>query len=91
MRWLWLLPILGLCGFSPIYQAHDNQRKVDDEFVNVYGQAQPDQFKVFNTTPNLTQLKDGEAVIFSCSTVKMMFRSGQEIFAVGVSCITVRR
>lgn len=90
----YLIPIfciLILCGFGPIYQSHDSQEKVDTEFVNLYDQAQSEQFRVVVATPNLNDLKDGEFVIMNSSTTKVMFRIGQEIYSVNVSCVTVRR
>lgn len=89
MRWL----ILGLllCAFTPLYPVHDTPAKVDDEIKNVADSVQDEQLTVFTSTPILSQLKDGQMVIFSSGTVKLMFRQNQEIFAVSVSCITVRR
>lgn len=70
---------------------HDSQAQVDSEFKTVYDQAQPKQFRNVTSTPILADMQDGEVVTFSSGVVKIMFRVGQEIFAVGVSCVTVRR
>jgi len=86
-----LLAAIGLCAFGPIHNSHDSQGKIDSEFTNLYGQAQPAQFEIVSSTPNLTDMKDGEVVIFSSGAVKMMWRAGQELYAVSGSCITVRR
>lgn len=91
LPWVSIVCVLALSAFSPIYTAHDDQKKTDDEFTNIYGQAQSSQFKVVASTPNLTDLKDGEVVIFSTGAVKLMFRNGQDIYAVTVSCVTIRR
>lgn len=91
MRYRFLLLIPFLCAFSPVYQAHDNQQKTDGEFVNLYDQAQAEQFRVVTSTPILSDLKDSEVVIFSSGTSKLMWRAGQEVYAVQGSCVTVRR
>lgn len=87
----WLILALFLCAFSPIYSSHDNQGKIDSELKNIYDQAQSEQFRVVTATPNLTDLKDREVVIFSSGAIKLMLRSGQDIYVVSVSCITIRR
>lgn len=91
MRYLILILALPLCAMSPIYKIHDNSRKVDDEFTNVYGQTQAEQFRTVQSTPILSEMKDFEVVIVSSGAVKLMFRVGQEIYAVSGSCVTVRR
>lgn len=87
----WIILSLFLCAFSPIYSQHDTKEKVDNEFKNGYDQMQPRQFTVVTSTPNLSDFRDGEMVIFSSGAVKVMVRVGQEIYTVGISCITVRR
>lgn len=93
MKRLILALTFGLYAFAPIAQEHETPAKVDAEFFNVYDQAQPKQFRVVTTTPSVldTNFKDGEIVIFSSGAVKLMLRSGQEIYAINVSCITIRR
>lgn len=91
MRWLYPFLILGLCGFGPIYTQHDSPEKLDGEFKNAYDQAQARQFRVFTATPNLNDLQDNEVIIVSSGAIKMMFRSGQEIFSINVTSVTVRR
>ncbi len=92
MRWLIPIFILVFCGFTQIYSRHDTQDKVDNEILNIYDQAQSQQFRVVMATPNLTELRDNEVVVFSTGTlVRLMFRAGQEIYSVSVSCVTVRR
>ena len=88
-----LIPVgIGLlCAFSPVYNTHDSPTRIDDEFTNLYDQAQAEQFRVVFATPNLNDLKDNEVVIVSSGAIKMMFRVGQEIYSVNVSCVTVRR
>lgn len=91
-RLAWLFSALVLCGFGPIYTDHDSQPKVDVEIKNLYDQAQGKQFRVVVATPNLMDLKDSEVVIMSTgAVVRLMFRSGQEIFSIPVTSVTVRR
>ena len=94
----WLIFVVFLCAFTPVANKHDTQDKTDSEFVNIYQQAQSKNFKVVSATPSLNDLQDGEIVIVSSITnnpgqsyTKLMFRSGQEIFSVNLSCVTVRR
>ena len=77
---------------TPIYDQHDSQEKVDEELRNIYYAAQSNQFTIFTDTPTPTDLKDGEIVIYSSGTVqKLIWRDGEDIYAVQGSCITVRR
>ena len=88
----WIPFLLLLCAFTPIYTEHDDQRKTDQEFINVANDVQSRQFKVVNSTPNLLDLRDNELVIMSSGTItRIMFRTGQEVYSLNVSCVTVRR
>lgn len=90
-RIAFLIASLALCGLSPLNVQHDSQKKVDDEFVQAYNGLQSKRFRVVTTTPNYSDLEDGEMVIYSSGALKIMFRSGVDIYAVNFSCITVRR
>lgn len=88
----WLLIALFLCAFTPIYLDHGDKKRTDDEFTNIYQQAQAKNFRVMPDTPSLNDIQEGEMVIVSTTSfTKIMFRRNQEIFAIGVSCVTVRR
>lgn len=89
MRYLILIPFL--MAFTPLYNEHESQVKVDAEFKNVAVKVQDKSFAIVNSTPNLTDFQDGEFRIFQATVTKIMFRAGQEIYAVTVSCITVKR
>lgn len=93
MRYILTLLLVGfLCGMSPIYNEHDTPAKIDAEIVQIYDQAQPEQFRVVNTTPVLTEMKDNEVILMSTgTTVRLLIRNGQEIYAILGSCVTVRR
>lgn len=96
MRWLILALCVPLMAFTPIANEHDSQQKVDDEFKQIYQQAQPIQYRKFDSTPNLTDLQDGQMAIISSSTrngsySKFIYRDNLEIYTVGGSCITIRR
>jgi hypothetical protein len=90
MRYLWLLSLL-LLAFKPIQEVYDKPEKIKDEFDNLEQDAQSEQFDVWKTTPNLTDLKDGQIVIFSSGAIKLMWRNRNDIYAVQGSCITIRR
>lgn len=88
----WLLLALFLVGFTPITATHDSTENIDAEFKNIESSLQDQQFRVVKDTPVLSDLKDGEIVIFSSGTLnKLLFRSNQEVYAVQFSCITIRR
>lgn len=87
-----LIASLCLCGLTPIYVSHDEQKKTDDEFIGLYDGVQSRQFRIVTTTPNLTDFRDGEMMVFtSTNQAKVMMRVGNEIYLVNFSCITVRR
>ena len=90
-RWIWLLAI-PLFAFTPIHWDYSQPENVRDEFRNAENDLQSKQFDVFPTTPALSELRDFQIVVItSNSYVKLMFRSGQDIYAVTVSCVTVKR
>lgn len=78
-------------AFAPIYTKHDEENKTNDEFINIYNQAQPRQFRVVTATPIVSDLQDGEVVIVSSGTIRLMLRSNIEIYSINLSCVTVRR
>jgi len=93
MKW-WHWPVIGLFlmgAYKPLYQTHENEDKVTAEFINIEESVQTEDFTVRSTTPNLTDLKDGQIVIFSSGSVKLMFRQLNDIYSVNASCITIRR
>lgn len=92
MKKLWLLLVIPLFGFTRIHPTYDRPADIQDEFANVQNDLQPKEFTVFQSTPNLGDLRDGELVIVSSGAyVKMMFRQNQEIYKIDVSCVTVYR
>ena len=92
MRYLWLFLLFPLYGFTRIHSTYEKPEYITDEFANVENDLQPKAFSIYQSTPNLVDFKDGEIVIVSSGTYnKLMFRSGQDLFAVSFSCITVKR
>lgn len=84
----WLL----LSGFTPIFSNYYDAENIREEFSNLENDVQSQQFTVFQSTPVLSELKDGQIVIVSSGTYnKLMFRTGQDIFSISVSCVTVFR
>lgn len=83
---------LPLLGFTRIHEDYEISEYIRDEFANVENTVQDQSFRVFNSTPNLLDLKDGEIVLMSSNTVnKLMYRNNQEIYSINASCVTVRR
>ena len=91
MRYAWLLLIPVLCAYKPLKTTYESYEEVGQEIRNIEKNVQGRQFTVVDSTPNLTDLQDGEVVIFSSGTTRLMFRNGQEIYSVNVSCVTVYR
>jgi len=92
MRYLWLLLALPLMGFTPIFSKHDSTDKIDREIRNAEASLQDQSFTVFNSTPNLRALKDGQIVIVTSNTWNvLMWRNNEEIYKVTGSCVTVTR
>ena len=91
IKWLPLI-CLVLMAFTPVYDTHDTPAKLDVEFKAVSDTAQPRQWRVFGTTPVLSDLDDGEFVTVSSNSFNaIMWRANQEIFSVKGSCVTAYR
>ena len=90
-RLLWGLLILPLLGLTPVFNDYSDKEQIGIEFKNVYDGAQSRQFTVWKTTPGLSELRDGEMVIYSSGTVFLMLRDNQDLYQVQVSCITIKR
>ena len=51
-------------SMNEVNAVHDSTDKIDQEFENLYYQAQGKQFTVVRTTPTVDDLKEGEFVIY---------------------------
>jgi hypothetical protein len=73
----------GHC-LQPITKEHDNQEKTDLEFDNLYRNAQDQQFTVVNSSLAMTDMKDGQAVIYTTGTVTPIFqiRVGTSVYVI---------
>ena len=93
MKGLWLIPMCFflVAAYHPQYETYETKEKIGDEFKNIETDVQSAAFKVFKTTPNLSDLRDGEIIIFSSGAVKLMWRNLNDIYMVQGSCITIRR
>lgn len=92
MRWLWILSLPLILGFTRIHWDYERPEYVREEFSNLETNVQDQSFTVFTGTPTLSDLKDGQIVIVSSGTFnKLMYRIGQEVFSVDVSCVTYIR
>ena len=81
MRYLFLgLCLFFLTGLTPIYDKHENNEQIDEEFRNLYLNVQPIQFEIVNSTPSGTQYKDGQMVIVSTTTMILMLTRGSTVY-----------
>lgn len=88
----WLLLCVMLMAFTPQYQRHDTQEKVDSEFKNLGNDVQSREFTVLSSTPTPKDMRIGEIVIMSSGAAKMLLiRVGEDIYSVQTSCITIWR
>ena len=78
-------------AYAPLYETYESKEKIVDEFKNIENDLQSREFRVFSSTPNLSDLVDGEIVVFSSGSVKIMFRNLNDVYSVNASCITIRR
>lgn len=95
MNKLVLLLVLPLMAFTMIYNSHPDQKSVDGEFNNIDDNKQDAEFRILQTTPVLSDLKDHEIVIISSNGANgmssLMWRDNVEIFSIRGSCVTVLR
>jgi len=91
MRYLWLLLIPFLCGFTRVHWEYSKPEDIKDEFQNLEIAVQDKQFRTVYSTPSLGSLQDREVVISSGDVNGLMFRNGQEIYFIKFSCVTITR
>ena len=92
--WLGLIVLsVGIIyAYTPIYTEHKDLKQVDTEFSNIEESVQGNQFTVYNATPILSELRDREVVIVSSmGWTALMIRVYDDIYAIKLSCTTVRR
>ena len=65
--------ILASCvmflGLTPISNDYSKKDNVESEFKNLYGQVQDKQFTIVSATPTLTDLQDGQIIIWKAGNV----------------------
>ena len=86
MRYLWILFLPALCyGVTPIANDYGDAQNSYVEFRNVMDNAQDKSFTVVTTTPNYTDLRDGEIVVCVSTpfvtSVNLMLRAGTTLYA----------
>ena len=94
MKYVWVIIILSaelIFALTPIHNTFDDKDVIQSEFNNIYENAQDQQFTIVGSTPLLTNIKDGQFVIFSSGAIKVMFKMNQDIFSISASCITIIR
>ena len=65
-----LFLVLVLCGMRRIHTVYDTQEKIQQEFDNIFRNAQDEQFKVVNSSQAINAMKDGQFLIYSTGTVE---------------------
>ena len=91
MKLLWILFFsFFLVGATPIYNRHENENQVDEEFRNIYLHFQPKQFTVVGSTPSSTDFQNAELVIFSTGAVKLMLTIDTTVYQLIFSSIQGR-
>ena len=87
-----LMLIPGLAwGLSPVNNDFKDT-SLDVEFKNIYDNAQAKEFRVFRSTPPLSELRNMEGAIVSSNTlVYFIFRADENLYRVNVSCIAAGR
>ena len=90
MRRLYLVGLFFLLGASPIRETYKSDTDIKAEFQNVYFSLQDKQFRVFDSTPSLNSLRDGEMVIYSSGTAnKFIIRRSSRIYEVDLRLNTL--
>lgn len=77
--------ISQLNAITPVRSGYKSEEDIAPEFENIFENAQDQQFRVFKTTPNTVDLKDGEMVIYSSGTTNLMLRVGTTVYMVKIS------
>ena len=91
VRYLFLcLCLVLLTGLTPIYNTHDSQEKIDEEFRNLYLNVQPKQFVVVDSTPEATEFQNAEFVIFNSGMVKLVLTLGTTTYQLIFSSMSGR-
>ena len=82
MRWLLLVLPFLILGLTPVYNSHDSQEKIDEEFRNLYLSVQPKQFTIVLSTPAANEFQEGEMVILDSGQIKLVLTKGTTIYEV---------
>lgn len=84
MKWGWLLLALPLMGASPIYNDYGSQESIYGEMRNIYDSLQGKQFSQYSSTPNLTDMQDGEIAVYMSTptpaVTALILRSGTTLY-----------
>ena len=78
------LGFIFLISATPINNRYDKEEQIFNEFTNVFKNMQS-KIRVFTSTPNLTDIGDGELVLVSSTTKSMMFRFDEKVWNVKFS------
>jgi len=78
-----LIIVIGiplLVAFSQQKSRYDKPADIYQEFEYLYRKVQNRQFKIFTTSPVLSDLQNGEIVILSSTTKNLFTRIDQSLF-----------
>ena len=86
---LWIVFIsFFTMGLVPIYDRHDSQEKIDEEFRNIYLNAQSRKFTFVTSTPTSLDMQEGELIVFSSGVIKLILFDGTTTYQVIFSSIS---
>lgn len=82
MGFLTCLCLLLIAATNQVHNTYKSEQQIYNEFRNVYGNMQSKEFDVYKSSPNLSDLRDGEIVLVSSTTKSLMARIGQSVYNV---------
>lgn len=71
-----------LLGASPVREVYNKPVDIKAEFTNAYYALQDKQFTIINSTPNVTEMREGEIILFSSNSVKFLIRISTTIYQI---------
>lgn len=71
-----------LVGMAPVYQKHEAETFIDEEFQNIYNYAQPRQFRVEVTSPTVSNVAKNEIFILVTDKPKLATRRDNTLYFV---------
>ena len=69
-----------LVGMAPVYQKHENNVFVDEEFQNIYNYGQPRSFRVELSSPMIRDVSKNEILILVTDKPKLVTRRDNTLY-----------